>query len=142
MLHPTLSPTRAFSGIADPNRGYGFRAHRGARHRAALRADRRPRSLTGFIITIKTHSQLLSTSTGFVVQKWRLIGMADVQAERPPSCENCGCATVKVGKLSRLGSRPLIKVYKCQPCRQIISITTAPFISDLRFRPEDVRSRE
>src|ERR1700704_299007 len=37
MLHPTLSPTRAFSGIANRNRGYGFRAHRGACHRAALR---------------------------------------------------------------------------------------------------------
>jgi hypothetical protein len=48
-----------------------------------------------------------------------------------PSCENCGCATVKVGKLSRLGLHPLINVYKCQPCRQIISITSAPFISDL-----------
>jgi hypothetical protein len=70
------------------------------------------------------------------------IGMTEVQAERPPSCENCGCATVKVGKLSRIGLHPLINVYKCQPCRQIISITSATFISDLRFRPEDVRSRE
>src|SRR5882757_4860232 len=34
MLHPTLSPARAFSGIANRNRGYGFRAHRGACHRA------------------------------------------------------------------------------------------------------------
>ena len=56
-----------------------------------------------------------------------LIGMTEVQAERPPSCENCGCATVKVGKLSRLGSHPLINVYKCQPCRQVISITSVPF---------------
>jgi hypothetical protein len=64
------------------------------------------------------------------------IGMTEVQAERPPSCENCGCATVN-GKLSRIGSHPLINVYKCQPCRQIISITSALFI-----RPEDVRSRE
>ena len=71
-----------------------------------------------------------------------LVGMTAVQAERPPSCENCGCATVKVGKLSRLGLHPLINVYKCQPCRQIISITSAPFISDLCIRPEDVRSRE
>ena len=39
MLHLTLSPTRAFCGTADRNRGYGFRAHRGACHRAALRAD-------------------------------------------------------------------------------------------------------
>jgi hypothetical protein len=71
-----------------------------------------------------------------------LVGMTEVQAERPPSCENCGCATVKVGKLSRLGLRPLINVYKCQPCQQIVSITSAPFISDLCIRPEDVRSRE
>jgi hypothetical protein len=65
-----------------------------------------------------------------------LIGMTEVQAERPPSCENCGCATVKIGKLSRIGSHPLINVYKCQRCRQIISITSPLFI-----RPEDVRSR-
>src|ERR1700730_9170828 len=68
--------------------------------------------------------------------------MTEVQAERPPSCENCGCATVKLGKLSRLGSHPLINVYKCQPCRQIISITSALFASDLCIRPEEVRSRE
>ena len=55
-----------------------------------------------------------------------LVGMmTEVQAERPPSCENCRCATVKVGKLSRLGLRPLINVYKCQPCQQIVSITSA-----------------
>ena len=57
-----------------------------------------------------------------------LVGMTEVQAERPPSCENCGCATVKVGKLSRLGLHPLINVYKCQPCRQIISVTSALFV--------------
>jgi hypothetical protein len=56
-----------------------------------------------------------------------LVGMTEVRAERPPSCDNCGRATVKVGKLSRLGSHPLIHVYKCQPCRQIISITSVPF---------------
>jgi hypothetical protein len=70
------------------------------------------------------------------------VGMTEVHAERPPSCDNCGRATVKVGKLSKLGPRPLIHVYKCQPCRQIISITSAPFISGFRIRPEDVRSRE
>jgi Uncharacterized conserved protein (DUF2285) len=66
-----------------------------------------------------------------------LVGMTEVQAERPPSCENCGCATVKVGKPSRIGSHPLINVYKCQPCRQIISITRLhsfpTFASDLKM---------
>jgi len=53
--------------------------------------------------------------------------MTELHAERPPSCDNCGQATVKVGELSRLGSHPLIHVYKCQPCRQVISITLVPF---------------
>jgi len=104
----------------------------------------------GDLVVLRTSKSRLRLTLRYCRQRPRqifcsemaLIGMTEVQAERPPSCENCGCATVKVGKLSRLGSRPLINVYKCQPCRQIISITTAPFISDLRFRPEDVRSRE
>src|ERR1700676_3203266 len=58
-------------------------------------ANRRPRSLTDFIITIKTHSPLLSTKTDFLFRNG-LVGMTEVQAERPPSCENCGRATVKV----------------------------------------------
>jgi hypothetical protein len=107
----------------------------------SIAANRRPRSLTDFLITIKKHSQLLSTKTDFC-SEMALVGMTEVQAECPPSCENCGRATIKVGKLSRLGSHPLINVYKCQPCRQIISITSALFISDLCIRPEDVRSRE
>jgi hypothetical protein len=106
-----------------------------------MAANRRPRSLTDFIITIKTYSQLLSTKLFFLFRNG-VRCMTQVQAERPPSCENCGCATVKVGRLSRIGSHPLINVYKCQPCRQIISITSAPFVSDLCIRPEDVRSRE
>jgi hypothetical protein len=32
----------------------------------SIAANRRPRSLTDFIITIKTHSQLLSTKTDFL----------------------------------------------------------------------------
>ena len=36
-----------------------------------MAANRRPRSLTDFIITIKTYSQLLSTKLFFFVQKWR-----------------------------------------------------------------------
>ena len=92
-------------------------------------ARRRPRSLTDVLITIKTHSPLLSKTC--FDSETALIGMTEVQAERPPSCENCGCATVKIGKLSRIGSHPLINVYKCEPCRQIISITSPLFIPPL-----------
>jgi uncharacterized protein len=50
--------------------------------------------------------------------------LLDTRNRASAACENCGCATVKIGKLSRIGLHPLINVYKCQPCRKIISITS------------------
>jgi hypothetical protein len=39
-----------------------------------------------------------------------------------PRCETCGLATTKLGKLPGIGLRPLIYVYKCESCNQIMSI--------------------
>ena len=39
-----------------------------------------------------------------------------------PQCEICGLATTKLGKLPGIGLRPLIYVYKCESCNQIMSI--------------------
>jgi hypothetical protein len=39
-----------------------------------------------------------------------------------PRCESCGRPTSRLGKLPRIGLRPLVHVYKCAPCNQIISI--------------------
>ena len=40
----------------------------------------------------------------------------------PPSCETCGVGTVRIGKLPRIGLRPLVYVYKCGGCNQITSV--------------------
>jgi len=40
----------------------------------------------------------------------------------PPRCEICGTGTAKIGKLPRIGLRPLVYVYKCALCNQITSI--------------------
>ena len=40
----------------------------------------------------------------------------------PPRCEICGVGTATVGKLPRIGLRPLLYVYKCDACNQITSI--------------------
>ena len=40
----------------------------------------------------------------------------------PPSCEVCGVDTVRIGKLPRIGLRPLVYVYKCGGCNQITSV--------------------
>jgi hypothetical protein len=40
----------------------------------------------------------------------------------PPRCEICGVGTVRIGKLPRIGLRPLVYVYKCYACNQITSI--------------------
>ena len=40
----------------------------------------------------------------------------------PPRCEACGIGTVRIGKLPRIGLRPLVYVYKCDACNQITSI--------------------
>jgi hypothetical protein len=40
----------------------------------------------------------------------------------PPRCEICGMGTVRIGKLPRIGLRPLVHVYKCDACNQITSV--------------------
>ena len=40
----------------------------------------------------------------------------------PPRCEICGVATAQIGKLPRIGLRPLVYVYKCDACNHITSI--------------------
>lgn len=40
----------------------------------------------------------------------------------PPRCEMCGIGTVRIGKLPRIGLRPLVYVYKCDACNQITSV--------------------
>ena len=40
----------------------------------------------------------------------------------PPRCEICGIGTAQIGKLPRIGLRPLVYVYKCDACNQITSI--------------------
>jgi len=39
-----------------------------------------------------------------------------------PRCEACGRDTARLGKLPRIGLRPLVHVYKCGACNQIMSI--------------------
>ena len=34
----------------------------------------------------------------------------------------CGVGTVRIGKLPRIGLRPLVYVYKCGDCNQITSV--------------------
>jgi hypothetical protein len=40
----------------------------------------------------------------------------------PPRCESCGVGTVSIGKLPRIGLRPLVYVYKCDACNRITSV--------------------
>jgi hypothetical protein len=40
----------------------------------------------------------------------------------PPRCEICGIGTVRIGKLPRIGLRPLVYVYKCDSCNQVTSV--------------------
>jgi hypothetical protein len=40
----------------------------------------------------------------------------------PPICKKCALATIRVGKLPRMGSRPELYVYKCDPCKTITTI--------------------
>jgi hypothetical protein len=44
------------------------------------------------------------------------------EAALPPRCEACGVGTVRIGKLPRIGLRPLVYVYKCDVCNQITSV--------------------
>jgi hypothetical protein len=47
-------------------------------------------------------------------------------ADQAPCCDRCGLATVRIGKLAQIGRRPLVHVFKCKPCRQIMSIEEGP----------------
>jgi len=44
--------------------------------------------------------------------------------EKPPAprCKACGRDTARLGKLPRIGLRPLVHVYKCEACNQIVSV--------------------
>jgi len=44
------------------------------------------------------------------------------EAALPPRCEICGFGTVRIGKLPRIGLRPLVHVYKCDACNQVTSV--------------------
>ena len=69
----------------------------------------------------------------------------------PPRCETCGLGTAQIGKLPRIGLRPLVYVYKCDACNQITSIeperqdspTIAPQIqkSPIKKAPHQVSRR-
>lgn len=39
-----------------------------------------------------------------------------------PRCETCGRDTARLGKLPRVGLRPLVYVYKCDACHQVVSV--------------------
>jgi hypothetical protein len=41
---------------------------------------------------------------------------------RSPRCETCGRDTARLGKLPRVGLRPLVHVYKCDACNQVMSV--------------------
>lgn len=45
-----------------------------------------------------------------------------IESVLPPRCEICGIGTVRIGKLPRVGLRPLVYVYKCDACNQITSV--------------------
>jgi hypothetical protein len=45
-----------------------------------------------------------------------------IESVLPPCCEGCGIGTVRIGKLPRVGLRPLVYVYKCDACNQITSV--------------------
>lgn len=45
-----------------------------------------------------------------------------IESVLPPPCEGCGIGTVSIGKLPRVGLRPLVYVYKCGACNQITSV--------------------
>jgi DNA-directed RNA polymerase subunit RPC12/RpoP len=40
----------------------------------------------------------------------------------PPACKKCGRDMAKIGKLPPIGVRPLLHVYKCADCREVITI--------------------
>jgi hypothetical protein len=57
----------------------------------------------------------------------------------PPHCEICGIGTVRIGKLPRIGLRPLVYVYKCDACNQITSVEPERQEEATRRRPVSAR---
>jgi hypothetical protein len=57
----------------------------------------------------------------------------------PPRCEICGFGTVRIGKLPRIGLRPLVYVYKCDACNQITSVEPERQEQASRRRPGPTR---
>jgi hypothetical protein len=60
------------------------------------------------------------------------------QTHLPPRCDICGGDTARIGKLPRIGVRPLVHVYKCEPCNHIMSVEPdiAPaYSASVRNRP-------
>jgi len=53
----------------------------------------------------------------------------------PPRCESCGVGTVRIGKLPRVGLRPLVYVYKCDACNRITSVEPERQEEAARRRP-------
>ena len=39
-----------------------------------------------------------------------------------PRCETCGRDTARLEKLPRVGLRPLVLIYKCDACNQVVSV--------------------
>jgi hypothetical protein len=40
----------------------------------------------------------------------------------PPACEKCGGSQAFVGKLPAIRLLPLLEVYKCSPCNQVVAM--------------------
>ena len=58
----------------------------------------------------------------------------------PPRCESCGVGTVRIGKLPRVGLRPLVYVYKCDACNQITSVEPERQEEAIRHRATSTRA--
>jgi hypothetical protein len=80
-----------------------------------------PRILTEDNFTIKMQS---AASLADVTLCSMIVHMSVPLTESvlPPRCESCGVGTVRVGKLPRVGLRPLVYVYKCDACNRITSV--------------------
>jgi hypothetical protein len=61
------------------------------------------------------------------------------EAALPPRCETCGIGTVRIGKLPRIGLRPLVYVYKCDACNKITSVEPERQEETIRRRPVSAR---
>jgi hypothetical protein len=49
-------------------------------------------------------------------------GMERPENAAPPACKKCGRDLAKVGKLPPIGTRPLLHVYKCADCREVVTV--------------------